>query len=243
MTMQVAMVGSDGGIIIASDRKVWRGSSPSIDQIGNETDAPVIESKIEFCSQKNIAIACAEDLNAARKVASQIISEMKDKDCADEYSAAAAMQAIAENVLNNDGSKIRCLIALRCPDWRLFTCTFGFDDLGNYGGICEPRFGGWEIAGHVTNPAIFLVRRYYDENDSSESLIPLAAYLVLCARDYNSERIEDLDVIQCDTKGVRRLSGASISELKKAVTEWDSVIRDVFLGYHKDYSYVPSHAL
>jgi hypothetical protein len=236
MTMQVGMVGSDG-IILASDRKVWRESYPTVKQIGSVVDPPALQCKIEFSYPKNIAISCAENLDSARDVAKKIIDALRNEDRANEYSAASAMQRIAEDVLGNSGDKIRCLIALTCPDWHLFTCTASPDDHGEYGVVCEPCHNGWEIAGHVTNPAVFLIRRYYSENQSIEELIPLASYSVLCASQFNSERIEDLDVIRCDALGVHRLSARAISKLKKH--RWDEAIRTVFSSYREEYNYVP----
>lgn len=225
MTMQVAMVGK-GGIVIASDTKVTRESRLTVPQIGYEADLETDELKIEFSEQRNIAVSCADDLKDARTFARRIISDLRDEDLTNEYTAATAMERIAKEVFAQE-RKVRCLIALKCPEWQLFTCTnpSGTDDE-----TCKPSFRVWEIAGHLTNPAFFLARKFYDENSaeaeyrSVDELTHLAAYMVLSAGQLNPRGIGGLDVVCCDGSGVHRLPGKSLSELKGQAKEWDRSI-------------------
>jgi len=236
MTMQVGMEGA-GGIVLASDTKVLQQTRPTKDQVGHVIDVETKQKKIVFDSKRNIAVTCADDVVAGRKIAARLFAELRDGDLIDEYTAAAAINKIADRVLSRK-RRVQCLIALQCPTWHLlkYECVRigrGYDQ------SCQRCFGN-EIAGHLTNPAIFIASRYYhDDSRPLSELIPLAAYFVLCAHEFNNSGVEGLDIVLCDENGIRRLSDKSRDELVQRFNELEGNIGGVFANYRQEYAYIP----
>ena len=69
------------------------------------------------------------------------------------------------------------------------------------------------LAGDVGNPAIFFAYRYFRQNASVEKLKLLAALVVLVARDFNSQGIDGLDLMVCRGRELQVLDADEISNL------------------------------
>jgi hypothetical protein len=241
MTMQVGLIG-DGGIVLASDRRI----TASDVKVGEELTGYAafigkLETKIELSQEKNIAISCADDLIFARKVARQIIAELKADDLTDEYSASGAIERIVRTALPGEEKRAQWLIALKCPDWHLLKCLLVPSESpipdSDWDLSCAPC-RSWDFAGEITNPAISW-HKYHDEGLSPAQLIPLAAHLILSAHFFNSKGVDGLDIVQCDANGVRMLSLTSIAALQKKSRTMDRNIVEYLFSEKQEYTYAP----
>jgi hypothetical protein len=95
---------------------------------------------------------------------------------------------------------------------------------------------GYDVAGDVTNAAIYWAERY-PEILTVEQLIPLAAHLIVSSHHLNTAGIGGLEIVRCDASGIRQLSLESTRELVQKANEWDGTIRDLFLKYQQQYTY------
>jgi hypothetical protein len=236
MTIQVGLVGN-GGIILASDLRVSADIRIMEEHEGNVAYIGDLHRKIEF--DQRVAISCADDLKFARMVAKRIIAGLTDADLIDEGSASSAIERIIDDASSSEKKKAQWLVAIRCPEWHLFKCRLSPIDPeridGEWDRSCALSFG-WAVAGQVTNPAIFL-SKFHDEFLVSEQQILLAAHITMSANCFNSQGIEGLEIVQCDANGVRRLSRASIAELKKKSSILDKNIDDYLKKNDGGYSY------
>ncbi len=238
MTLQVGMIGI-GGIILAGDLKESNDIAIRGEREGNVADAGRLKNKIEFDHERKIAVSCAIDLNFARTIARRIIDELEPRDLTDEGTAYSAIERIVGDGLATEKKKAEWLIALKCPDWKLFKCSVAPVDPEQrdteWSISCEPCFT-LEFAGHTTNPVIYL-RKYYDDLLPIEQLVPLAAHMILSAPLFNSYGIEGLEIIQCDESGVRKLSEGSIKNLKAATRQLDNSLGEALTQSGKEYTY------
>jgi hypothetical protein len=236
MTFQVGLIGN-GGIILASDLRITTEGSIKEESEGTMAYIGELGRKIEF--NQRVAISCADDLIFARKVAKRIITELTDAELLNEGSACSAIERVINDAMSTEKKAAQWLIAIKCPEWRLFKCRlFPLDNANTDAGwekSCALRFD-WQVAGHIANPAIFL-SKYNDDFLLPEQLIPLAAHMIWCANFFNSQGIEGLEIVQCDMNGVRRLSSSSIAALKHASKILDRKIEDELMKHEGKYSY------
>jgi len=232
MTLQVGMVGTDG-VLIASDTR-WM-NTPRWANPESPPRATFNSPKIIVNHARGIAISCARNMETAHHVASEIISGLKDEDW--EYPI-LPIEGIGAKVLPSAGERndAQCLIAFTRPTPRLFLFQFGMIN-GQWGSICQ-SMQTTAIAGDNVNPAIFWAERYYRELPI-ESLLPLAAHLIVSAGALNPTAISGLEIVLCDAAGLHRLSDDSTRDLKAKATESDRNIGDLFLSHRQQFTYAP----
>ena len=226
MTMQVAMVGTDG-IILASDTR-WM-ETGAVRQTGDS-------SKIILSHERGMAIACARNLDTARLVARDIVSLLKDDEFNDPE---IPIERIAAKHITqtSDRRDVQCLVVLAKPKIRLFFLETGISG-GEVRPVCVSETTK-RVAGDNLNAAIFVTERYYTKRSIHE-LIPLSAHLIVAASKLNPGGIGGLEIVLCDASGLHRLSNASISELEIKTEEWDASIGELFRGYSQQFTYAPN---
>ncbi len=227
MTMQVGMLASNG-IVLASDRKVTR--NLTLDQTRDAANLGSDQTKIEYRSEKRVAISCADDLDAARGLANRIMDGLINN-CSDEGKVIEAIKQTARETFFEDRHRVQCLIAVECPEWSLFKYTYLPTDSNNpscpWNETCEKSLS-YEFAGNVTNPAIFWAGKYHDDRLTVEQLTPIAAQLVISARNFDSYAIDGLDIVQCTDNGVSLLSNNVIRDLKNKSDKLEELTRKHF---------------
>ena len=241
MTMQVGMVGTDG-VLIASDTllmdKPERASAKEEESRVRDTSNA---SKITINYKRGIAISCARTMSSARRVASNIISKLRDEQLANPREPIEKIGSEVLESLGLDGEQrdAQCLIIIQGATPGLYFFEFG-DVNGLVGPICT-RVIKHKAAGDQINPAVFWKNRYY-ERKPVRQLIPLAAHLVVSASKLNSGSIDGLEIVFCDADGLHRIDEESVRKLEAQANEWDEQIGAMFASHRQEYDFVPKDA-
>lgn len=230
MTMQVAMVGTDG-IVLASDTQ-W---------MNNERDVrhTSTASKIKIHYEKGVAIACARSLALASRVADDLLDELSDVDW-----SLLEMRAIpiAEKVLDaatNNRSDFQCLIVTSRPTLAAFHLCSGVYPQQKHP-TCQ-RIPNCQVAGDTVNPAVFWSERYYWRSSlrhEIQQLVALAAQVICSAHELSKDAISGLEIVVCDGSGPHRVSEDSIQQFQSDVKQWDQQIEGFFAGYAHDFAFI-----
>lgn len=207
MTMQVAMIGSNG-IVLASDMK-W------VTRLDADWRGPKrhhhFESKIRI--DKDIAICCAGDMIDSPQLADEILSHLRE-------GKGDEMQRIREIVTPTrvDEREIECIVAFAPPNKKLIHIH---NVLVRSETETEPEWGlsvrhvrgGVQTAGDQANDAKFWLR-YYDPSLSVQELKGLAVHLVVEAQNFNNAMIGGLEVVLSGPSGFYPLSEAECQNLE-----------------------------
>lgn len=230
MTMQIAMVGTDG-IVLASDTR----------QVNNEATVRHTSevSKIKINQEKGVAIACSRSLELASRIADDMLNELSEID----WSLLAIRSIpIAEKIL--DGAKegrrdFQCLIVTTKPALAAFHLCAGVYPQQKHP-TCQ-RISSCEIAGDTINQAVFWPERYYWRFPSLphgiQQLVPLAAQTIFSAAEFSRDSIYGLEIVICDKNGLRRLSDTSIKKLRVQSQRWDEKIGTFFANYTRRFEF------
>jgi hypothetical protein len=235
MTMQIGVVGTDG-IVLASDT-LWMREDTHFGAVLNTSNA----SKLRIDYQQGIAIACARSMETATRVAEELI-----RGCVDGQKSFASWRATetANQVLEKAHpmrKEIECLIVAATPKPKLFHLHYGIlDPAIQNQAICEEESRKC-IAGNRTNAACFWAERYcqYLPPQPIKRLIPLVAHMIVSASVLNSAGIGGLEIVVCETSGIKRLSDDSTALLIAQSKEWDQEIGSLVMNYSKQLFYAP----
>ncbi len=233
MTMQIALAGKDG-VVLASDTS-WM-ESPTVDpQTGLAFRFTEGKSKLKLDCQRGIVISCARNMETSDDIGRMVL-DLRDADWGDPINP---ILRGAEPILDAAGPgrcDAQCLIVSANPLPRLFKFHSGLVR-GQVRSYCALISGGKAFAGDNANPALFLTERYYQEGQTAEQLIALAAHVVLFASKHNPG-ISGLEIAVCKPNSIERLSPESLLELKLAATELDNSLAEM-LTAHKQFTYTP----
>jgi hypothetical protein len=222
MTMQVAMVGIDG-IVLASDTK-WQFTQDRGNLRSRHTSG---SSKIIISDEQGIAIACARSMETAEAVATAIIAELSDSDW---VHPANLMETIGQGIIDSSSeerSYFQCLVVTSRPSVRLFQLETATINGVPRRAICH-EIRDKAINGDNANASVFWAERYYKAK-SVQSLIPLAAQLIVDAAKLNAGFIGGLEIIVCDESGgPRRLTKEDIVRLEASAEERGEHIGSLF---------------
>ena len=224
MTMQVAMVGVDG-IVLASDTRYAHTQRSE----NFETRHTSLSSKMRFSEGRDIVIACAKSMETSRMIADAILDGLTDNDWT--YPI-LPIERIAQRVVDSvdaDRKDSQCLIVSTHPTPRLFQVETATVNGEPGRSICHD-IKDKAISGDRANAAIFWAERYY-KKESVESLIPLAAHMIVSAGKLNPASIHGLEVVVCDSGGCRFLPDDSIASLESAASQWDENIGSLFYDH------------
>ena len=223
VTLQVAMVGTDG-IVLASDKKTVRSGNDVVRESFRTT-------KILVDSAQGIAIAHSGN-EFSEAVAKQILY---DSSPVNEKLFAAKLQSFASEVWKQDPWQSvdrhgELIIVSKDHLRRILHVSLGPLVIGDriLGAEARPTWIEDKVrAGDRSNPAIFFSECYYDKKPIAD-LVFLAAHAVLSGRRFNP-LIDGLEVVKCTSEGFEQLSEASVSELKRRSDELDARIRSEIL--------------
>jgi hypothetical protein len=227
--MQVGLVGTDG-ILLASDM-LWTQNPVLASRRWAVGRRSFIKSKIKINNAKGMAISCARDMDLACEIADKIMIGLQANDFSNPISR---ILEIGSEVSPQEKDTAQCLIALMRPTPHLFWFQSAMID-GQRVPMCE-KMEPMAIAGDNLNAAIFWAEKYCRPPRPIEKIIPIAAYLIICARHFNTAVIDGLEIVRCRESGIHRLSEQSIEELKIKIAEWDSKIDGFLLGHEQQYS-------
>jgi hypothetical protein len=229
MTIQVGMVGTDG-VVIASDTR-WMNTP----RYANMTRSTFNTTKILISSDGKIVVSFAKNMETSLHVAQKVISDLTEEDWEHPI---FPIEKVAAEVLLSAGERndAHCLIAHCSSKPRLFLFQYGMMN-GSWGPVCQ-RINTTAIAGDNVNPAIFWAERYYAPLPIQQ-LVPLAAHLIVSANKLNSGAISGLEMVFCDSSGVRLLSDDAVRDLELQSNKWDQSFGDQVLNYHSPFTYAP----
>lgn len=221
MTMQIAMVGSDG-IVLASDTcwsNTHRGMTSAIRDTSSATK--IIQNDV-------VAIACARDMETSVPIARAIINGMGEKQW--EENTKHYIESIAEGVLATAGDRtnIECLIVATRPDLRLFHLASGVTvDKVPTSAYCRDILDK-AVAGDTANSAVFWSERYYRRAPIA-FLVSLAAQVIIDAGKRHGF-ISGLEIFLCDGSGIRRLPDDEITDHELQAGKRGRVIGELLFG-------------
>jgi hypothetical protein len=201
MTMQVAMIGSDG-IVLASDLK-W---------VTNISTYPPrrthhFESKIRI--HGGIAISCAGEMLDSLRLADEIISHWHEG----EGNALRCVRACENPPLQYIGRECILAVASSRRLIHLQEILMEDGDSGKRWQFLVNRAQRVQTAGDEGNDARFWLR-YYDTSLSVEELKGLAAHLVVEAQNFNNAMIGGLEVVVSNDAAFRQLSEEECQRLE-----------------------------
>ncbi len=229
MTLQVALVGTDG-IVLASDKLTVVS--------GNDLFRhSFLMSKILIDSTERIAIAHS-GYGISRTVAETILS---DPSPVKEKLSKIKLQSFASDVCEQQ--------EWRPLGWHGELIIVSLDDLDHVlhlkmtDLVLDRRIAGVRAElnriedkireGDPSNPAGFFVESYYRKQPIAQLLF-LAAHVIVSGSRLNPAGIEGLEVIKCTSKGFERLPEASVAELIERSDELDNRIKsEIFKGAGK----------
>jgi len=203
--MQIGILASDG-IILASDTLANRSPLPNINvRLIRQTFGI---SKIRISANKKIAVTCARDLIEAYNLADAIIAGLPQELWA---TPDQRMLEIVWSELNHHQRwhGIECLVAFVEPHPALYLLQCVKTEQGEQDSVCH-RITTYAFAGDASNQSTYWAMRYLDslspEQNRVDTLVPLAAQIVVEAKNFNNAIVSGLEIVICDIAGFRRFS-------------------------------------
>jgi hypothetical protein len=219
MTMQVAMIGSDG-IVLASDTQA--SISPLVG--GQGARHHYSASKIKVDPTEQMAIACAGDMLTATQIADRVIAELM---AVEPLHRQRRVWEIGRTIAN--GRDAECLIAY--PD----QCLYFFQSANHGADIQCPEMIDSVHAGDRINAATFWTTRYY-RRLPVRRLLRLAAHVIFSAHKLNNGGIKGLEMVYWNGTKFHRLSKDENRDWEAQARKWDKQIGRFIYGYGNDVS-------
>lgn len=225
MTIQIAMVGTDG-IVLAGDTK-WSWTNEPI----HWTQA---SSKIKIDPEHRIAVSCARSMETAEPIAEAIIGLSEDSwKQARAFIGLAAQPIVDKAPYRKDAQCLIVRAGILDRFYRLQVATIN----GVPNQVICHEIADKGVVGINNNAAIYWMERHYERRPVGQ-LISLAAQLVVSSAKLNSAMIGGLEIVVCSDSGVHRLSDESIGELEADAKRFDESIGKS-LRRNKQFTYAP----
>jgi len=219
MTLQVALVGTDG-IVLASDKR-----TSDVDFVTTTSRT----SKIIVDDAATVAIAYAGH-EISRYVAGRILREPSVLESKGSY--LIDVEKLAETVYKEQEEQITQdsrrgfrtdsqLLIVQRKDLSRFHVLH----MDRAKSLSEPRYDK-AIIGHATNTACFFAERYY-RKAPVDALKLLAAHTILTAGRINPFGIEDLEMLVCTPEKFESVTLEEISALKSRSQDIDDKLRQL----------------
>ncbi len=222
MTMQVAMVGTDG-IVLASDT-CWANTLRAMTSNSRDTS-----SSSKIIDNGVVAIACARNMETSLVIARVILAEMDDDKWENNTCGHIELMAGRIMVTAGDRADIQCLIITTQPTLQLLHLASGVTLNGVPASVYCRRISDKAVAGDTANSAVYWSERYY-RRTSVASLIPLAAQVIIEAGNLHHGYISGLEIALCDGSGIRRVPNDSIAALELEAKKRSRAIGELFFG-------------
>ena len=236
MTMQVAMVGSDG-IVLASDTYCQETPQLDVGQMYFGGRHGTNHTKIKIDHSLGMAISYGWDAKSAEKIGDLIVEHWRNED---RKNPEDALERICDKVPQPDRRRAQCLVVFTRPSPQMFFIQTTSNEDNKWEPWCRSSTSIL-IAGDTTNSTIFWAERYYRKfaplHLSGERLIPLAAHMIGQAKTLNTAGIDGLEIVICSSSGIKQLSKDSCELLKRQAEHWDDTIGDLFLNHKPQYIY------
>lgn len=226
MTIQIAMVGTDG-LVLAGDTK-WSWTNEPIHWTQGS-------SKIKIDPDRKTAVSCARNMETAEPIAEAILGLSGDVWKQPRAHIGLAAQPVVDKAPYRKDAQ--CLIVragILDRFYRLQVATIN----GVPNQVVCHEIADKAVVGINNNAAIYWMERYYEKRPVGQ-LIPLAAQLVVCSAKLNSAMIGGLEIVVCLDSGIRRLSDESIGELESDASRFDKAIGKS-LRRNKQFTYAPN---
>jgi hypothetical protein len=188
VTLQVGMVSNSGVVIVgdtwqhidaARDQKIWSGYHAS---------------KIKLSASGRIAVACARTMDVAFQIADEIFAHCDGP--MEPTSRYFKIEEIATRIAK--GVDAECLIVFAEPQPVIYSFVHSRKDEHR----CMELYSA-HATGDVGNPAYYWVMRYYNAGMTLAQLARLGALVNVSAEKLNSATIGGLEVLTCDSEGIR----------------------------------------
>ncbi|MGB8887928.1 MAG: hypothetical protein WCC87_14455 [Candidatus Korobacteraceae bacterium] len=193
MTMQVAMVGTDG-TVLASDRQVV--------STQHHIWQTYLTRKIRVNQQSDVAVAYARN-QLGGEAANRILEKLTADNIGRWHSE---LRGIGYAVYNDDLEEAETaevlVVSPRRPD------TIYYLTVGKGGDCCEVLTK--KATGDSNNSAVFFAERYYDGGRPIAQLAFLAAHTILTGSILNPAGIKGLDLLFCRPSGFTWATAAEL---------------------------------
>jgi hypothetical protein len=218
MTLQVALVGTDG-IVLASDQK-WGATV-------RRTWATFMASKIRIDHKRGIAVTCARS-DAGVVAARMILSRFKPGEEHFQYplqpleelgDEAFREVAQASSFPLSEGD---VLVVFSRDLEKVYHLTVGRNSTCR--AITDKVF-----AGHDINPAIYFAERHY-QRLLIEDLAFLAAHTILMGAKLNPSGIHGLEMIFCRPDGFTAVSETKLNEYRRRSEQLDTQLNQTLIA-------------
>lgn len=188
MTLQVGMVSCEG-IVIVGD--TWQYIDPSRDQ---KIWSGYHSSKIKVSASGRIAVTCARTMDVVSQIANEIFVHFDGQ--AEPELRLLKIEQIGTRVAR--GFDAECLIVFSDPEPTMY--SFVHSSKGEH--RCMEIYSAY-ATGDAGNPAYYWVMRYYQAGKTIAQLTRLGALVNVSAEKLNSGSIGGLEVLSCDSKGIK----------------------------------------
>jgi hypothetical protein len=222
MTMQVGLIGSDG-IVLASDTK-WM-HQPREEQTFWGGRYGTNSTKIKLTPQ--VAVSCAEDMETAGFLADEIIRYTQS---GDNRPQKTVFKEIAARIPRQHEHPAKCLAVVPGDSLRLYSFLYRYSDFDHEWTLTCKRELSKAVAGDSANSALFFAERYHQISLTVAELVPLAAHVVVSAHPLNTAGVSDLEIVTCDSSGVKRIPINSIEVMERKAQALDIRIGQIVLG-------------
>jgi hypothetical protein len=210
MTLQIGMVGNDGVVVVGD---TWQHVEPA-----GKSWFGYHASKLRVSDSGRIAVACARDMDTSTLIAEEIFQKLGD------VSRNRRSEIFEIGTRLASGRDSECLVAFADPQPSLY--LFLCDKSGNR--RCEEVYSCFPT-GDAGNSAMFWPMQFYNGALSVGQLTRLGALAVVSAAKLNSGSIGGLEVLTCDTDGIRCWSRQESETLESDMQKLLKQIGDLVL--------------
>jgi len=228
------MVGSDG-IVLAGDTLTWDNPHPDSIQFrqGLSTSMNQTVSKIKIGGDRKVAVSCAGYLREAYPLAESIIANLSLElwEHPETHIQQIAKSYAASRPHWRD-TQFLVLLSKPVPAIYLLDCVA--DEKTNELLVECRNVPFYAFDGDALNGAIFWAMRYYrslpPEMRTLQRLMRLAAQIVADAGTLNSGNVGGLEMIYCDSTGIRQLTNRENADLLQEAQQRSDQIQQLILG-------------
>jgi len=228
MTLQVAMVGTDG-VLLASDTLWSETRQEMISGKAQHSRHTYGRTKIFVDEKRNVAVSFARNMETSRRAAELIASDVREAQWESPETIIEEIAFRAIESLPQNRFDVNCLIV--SPNMRVFQLEmeqrFTPEGQQDHPSCCEHTDKA--VAGDTFSPALYLMEQYYEPRPI-HTLAPLASQIIFAGAKLSPDRIGGLEIVLCDKSGVHRLPVDSIRELQSSAQKQDKRLREALTG-------------
>lgn len=218
MTLQTAMIGSDG-IVLASDTWCYRNPLPQFREPGAVWDG-YHRSKIKISDSRKIAISSAVNMEVADNVAAHLL---RDLEGLDPYLRESIIQRTVGAI--DPQEEFECIAAFLDPTPALFSIQYPRSQ-GQMHLTVTPMLA-YCNAGDQMNPAVFWAMHYHRSTLPMAALSRLAAHMLVMASVQSSGNIRGLEILVSQNDVFHRVPEAECEQIAEDAKKNAAKIGDI----------------